>query len=85
MFNISANGTREGISKHVQAAKLQDGLSEEQKPAAQAQLDAAKVFIATEIAALPKQFNGARVVADGTAHDGGRTFTLTIIPQVLHV
>jgi hypothetical protein len=78
-FQISAHGTREGVLKHVSAAKALPENSD------QGQIEACKSLIVSEINALPTEFNGCRVEAQGDATKGSRTFQLTIIPAKLHL
>lgn len=77
MFTINCHGTREGVAKIVQAAVAPG------EKACQKQIEAAKVYILAEIAALPAKFNGCRVSATGDAHDGGRTGNTAVVPMDL--
>lgn len=82
MFNITSNGTREGVAKIVAAAAP---AGDKPTPDQVAQVEAAKVYILARIKALPENINGCRVTASGDIHQGGDTFTSTVIPQQLHL
>lgn len=79
MFQISRVGTREGVIDDVLAARAMPEGSD------QAQIEAVKPLIISEIEALPAEFNGCRVDASGEANKGGRTFQLSILPMKFSV
>lgn len=78
-FQISAHGSREGVIKHIQAATARPENSEPAK----AQLEAVKVLLTAEINAIPTEFNGVRVDAQGDCGQGGRQIQATVIPMKL--
>lgn len=80
-FQISAHGSRDGVIKHIQAATARP---ENSKPA-QDQLDAVKSLLVSEINAIPTDFNGVRVDAQGDCAQGGRQIQVTVIPMKLHL
>lgn len=66
--------------KKVSAAKAEPAAT-----ADQGQIEAVKTLLLSEIAALPTEFNGVRVDAQGDAHKGGRTLQVTIQPLKLEL
>ncbi len=80
-FQISGHGSKEGVIKNcIEPAKAGPG-----EKADQTQIEAVKALLVSEINALPADVNGVRVEAQGEAHAGARTITITIIPQKLHL
>lgn len=81
-FSISTLGSRAAVIEVISVAKEfeLDGktLAKDQR-----QIEAAKVFAIAEINALPDEFNGVHATVEGWAHDGGRVFSLTIVPKKL--
>jgi hypothetical protein len=80
-FQISGHGSREGVINNcIVPAKAGPG-----EKADQTQIEAVKALLISEIGALPADFNGVQVEAQGEAHPGARTMQITIIPKKLHL
>lgn len=78
-FQISAHGSREGVLRHVKAAKPTT-------PNADAtQTEAVKALIVSEINALPAEYNGVRVEASGDSNPTMRTMSIQIVPAKMHL
>lgn len=78
-FQISAHGSRAGVLKHVALARHDPEGSD------QTQIEAVKVLIASEVGALPTEFNGVRVEASGNAAPGSRTLSVQVVGMKLHL
>ena len=79
-FQISGHGSREGVIKNcIEPAKAGPG-----EKADQTQIESVKKLLIAEIEAMPAEFNGVRVEAQGDASHA-RTISITIIPQKLHL
>lgn len=78
MFQISKQGTRAGILKAIAMAEVP-------KDADKVQVDAIKAFIVSEVNALPTEFNGCRVDAQGSAAANQRNLNATVIGLKLEV
>ncbi len=78
-IQISLHGTREGVSRELKALKQHP----EDKDGSQ--LVAVKAFVEAEIKALSPEFNAVKVDASGDAQAGGRSVSVTVIGQKLHI
>jgi hypothetical protein len=78
MFQFSAQGTREGVLKAIEAAQPN---TEQDAP----QVKSIKAYIAAEVAELPEGFNGCRVDANGDAHANSRSLQCTVIGMKLQI
>lgn len=82
-LQIGSNGSRDGVLKHLLEqtgpdAKIPPGTD-------RAQMDAVRVLVETEIAALATEINGVRLIVDAVSHAGGRNINVQILPLKLHI
>ena len=72
-WTISGQGTRLGMVEFVKKTRSQPENSD------QGQIESAKLHILAEINALPDEFNGVQVLAEGHGLDSRRHSMITVI------
>ena len=82
-LQISANGTREGVLRHLDSVKFEEGKPIHGTDASQ--VAAVKAFVESEISSLKPEVNGLRLHVEASAHEGNRMIQIQIVPQKLHV
>lgn len=84
-FQFSVHGTREAVLRKLAevypppAADVKDDKLPHVSD--RAQVEAVRVLVAAEIAAVDPKVNGVRVICEASAVPNMRTVTLTVIPQ----
>ncbi len=81
-FAIREQGSRNKVAEHIKT--LTENGADGEPIEDQTLIESAKAVIASQIAALSKDFNGVLVIAEGHANENNRSLTVQVIGQKGH-